>query len=179
MGGTGRHPDRVALVLVRRRAGHPAPLGPAQVRPLRQLPPRVQVDLAPAGQPSDRSEFEGLQPALSQSVAEPARRGRLQGRRIRLIGCHRGLARGRFIPRRIGALRAHAERGGRASGRPVLANWSRFPQGGPLIKMSLLPGGLTSSNHSRSAHYPCVQLNWDRTPDQLPAGKGTGFKEPG
>ena len=56
------------------------------------------------------------------------------------------------------------------SARPCRTRWWRIwqtsagelvplPQGGPLIKKSLLPGGLTSSNHSRSAHYPCVQLN--------------------
>jgi hypothetical protein len=41
-----------------RAAADPLRLGTTQVRPLRQLPPQVQADLAPAGQPSGRPEFE-------------------------------------------------------------------------------------------------------------------------
>jgi hypothetical protein len=56
-----------------------------QVRPLRQLPPRVPSRPS-IGRPAQRpflSSRSRLQPALSQNVAEPARRGRLQGRWIR------------------------------------------------------------------------------------------------
>jgi hypothetical protein len=60
--------DRVALVLVPRRAGRPAPRRPTHVRPLRQLPPRVQADLAPACRPSGHAEFE--EQAAARSVTE-------------------------------------------------------------------------------------------------------------
>jgi hypothetical protein len=59
--------------------------GTTQVRPLRQLPARVP-SRSRTGRPAQRPFLSSrirLRPALSQNVAEPARRGRLQGRRIR------------------------------------------------------------------------------------------------